>query len=317
MPERLPQTTSADAGTPRRRGVLSTSEGTHRGAFAPFDWTLFGTIGGIWGASFLFIAIGLHAFEPGLITWGRIVCGAAVLWLVPAARTRIEREDRPRLLAISILWVAIPFTLFPLAEEHVTSGLVGLLNGSLPIFAAVIGAFMLRRAPDRSRVLGLAIGFGGVATIALPAAGAGSSEAIGVALALAAVVCYGFAINISAPLTQRYGSLPVMARMLALAAVWTAPFGVWGLTRSSFAWGPLAAVLTLGAAGTGFAFVLMGTLVARVGSTRAAFATYLIPVVALILGAVFLDERVRATSVVGIALVIAGAILASRRERAP
>jgi drug/metabolite transporter (DMT)-like permease len=312
-----PSTEAFDAGNDSpapRRGVLSTSEGTHRGAFAPLDWTLFLSIGGIWGASFLFIAIGLHAFEPGVITWGRILCGAAVLWIVPAARTPIERQDRARLVAVSILWVAIPFTLFPLAEQHVTSALTGLLNGALPIFAAVIGAAMLRRAPDRSRVLGLAIGFAGVATIALPAAGAGSSEALGVALALGAVACYGVAINISVPLTQRYGALPVMARMLALAAIWTAPFGLWGLRTSSFGWGPLAAVVTLGAAGTGIAFVLMGTLVARVGSTRAAFATYQIPVVAMILGAAFLGERIRWTSVLGIAAVIAGAILASRRE---
>jgi drug/metabolite transporter (DMT)-like permease len=302
---------------PRRRGVLSTSEGTHRGAFAPLDWALFASIGGIWGASFLFIAIGLRSFEPGLITWGRVLCGAAVLWLMPAPRTRIEREDRARLVALSMLWVAIPFTLFPIAEQHVSSGLVGLLNGALPIFAAVIGSFMLGRVPDRSRVLGLAIGFAGVATIALPAAGVGSGEAVGVALALAAVGCYGVAVNISVPLTQRYGSLTVMANMLALASIWTAPFGLWGLQRSSFGWGPLLSVVVLGALGTGIAFVLMGRLVARVGSTRAAFATYLIPVVAMILGAVFLDEIVRTTSIVGIALVISGAVLASRRERVP
>jgi drug/metabolite transporter (DMT)-like permease len=308
------QLSSTNAGPPRRRGVLSTSEGTHRGDFTALDWALFASIGGIWGASFLFIAIGLEAFEPGLITWGRVLCGAAVLLLVPGARIRIEREDRPRLIALSVLWVAIPFTLFPIAEQHVTSGLVGLLNGALPIVAAVIGSLMLRRVPDRSRLVGLAIGFAGVATIALPAAFAGSSEALGVVLALAAVACYGVAINISAPLTQRYGSLPVMANMLALASLWTAPFGIWGLRRSSFAWDSFAAVVVLGAFGTGIAFVLMGRLVARVGSTRAAFATYLIPVVAVILGAVFRHEEVRATSVIGMALVIGGAILASRPE---
>jgi drug/metabolite transporter (DMT)-like permease len=106
-----------------------------------------------------------------------------------------------------------------------------------------------------------------------------------------------------------------MARMLGLAALWTAPFGLIGLRGSSFEWLSLAAVAALGALGTGLAFVLMGRLVSRVGSSRASFATYLIPVVALVLGAVFLDERVRALSLIGIALVIAGAVLASRRER--
>jgi drug/metabolite transporter (DMT)-like permease len=300
--------------TPVRRGVLSTSVGTHRGAFTALDWALFGSIGLIWGSSFLLIAIGLDAFDPGLITWLRVLFGAAVLWIVPASRTRIAHEDRARLVALSFLWVAAPFTLFPLAQQWISSGLTGLLNGSLPIFATTTGAVMLRRLPGRAQTIGLIAGFAGVAAIAAPSLAEGSNEALGVVLVLLAVVCYGVAINIAAPLTQRYGSLPVMARMLALAVVWTAPLGLVGLTRSSFEWGPLAAIATLGAVGTGLAFVLMGTLVSRVGSSRASFATYLIPVVALVLGAVFLDETVRALSILGIVLVIAGALLASRRE---
>jgi drug/metabolite transporter (DMT)-like permease len=299
---------------PVRRGVLSTSVGTHRGAFTALDWALFGSIGLIWGSSFLLIAIGLDAFEPGLITWLRVLFGAAVLWIVPVSRTRIAREDRARLVALSFLWVAVPFTLLPLAQQWISSGLTGLLNGSLPIFATTIGAVMLRRLPGRAQAIGLIAGFAGVAAIAAPSLAEGSNEALGVVLVLLAVVCYGVAINIAAPLTQRYGSLPVMARMLALAVVWTAPLGLVGLAGSSFEWGPLAAIATLGAVGTGLAFVLMGTLVSRVGSSRASFATYLIPVVALVLGAVFLDESVRALSILGIVLVIAGAVLASRRE---
>ncbi|HWC70535.1 MAG TPA: DMT family transporter [Actinomycetota bacterium] len=303
--------------TPVRRGVLSTSVGTHRGAFTALDWALFGSIGLIWGSSFLLIALGLDAFEPGLITWLRVLFGAATLWTMPASRTRVAREDRARLVALSFLWVGVPFTLFPLAQQWITSGLTGLLNGSLPIFATTIGAIMLHRLPGRAQTTGLVVGFAGVSAIAAPSLAEGSNEALGVVLVLVAVGCYGVAINIAAPLTQRYGSLPVMARMLALAVVWTAPLGVAGLTGSSFAWGPLVAIAALGALGTGLAFVLMGTLVSRVGSSRASFATYLIPVVALVLGAVFLDENVRALSIAGIVLVIAGAMLASRKERDP
>jgi drug/metabolite transporter (DMT)-like permease len=298
----------------RPRAVLTTSEGTHRGAFTPLDWGWFASIGAIWGSSFLFIAIGLESFGPGLITFLRILFGASVLWLVPAARTRIQREDWPRLVTISILWVAIPFTLFPIAEQHIASGLTGLINGALPLFAAAIASLMLRRPPSRLHAAGLATGFVGIAAIALPAAASGSSQAIGVALALAAVVCYGVAINVAAPITQRYGSLPVMAQMLALAALWTAPFGIWGLAQSSFTWASVAAVAALGALGTGVAFVLMGNLVARVGSTRAAFAIYLVPVVALVLGAVFRGEKIHPVSIVGVALVIVGAIVASLKE---
>jgi drug/metabolite transporter (DMT)-like permease len=103
--------------------------------------------------------------------------------------------------------------------------------------------------------------------------------------------------------------------MLALASLWTAPFGLVGLPGSALAWDSLLAVAALGVMGTGIAFVLMGRLVSRVGSARASFATYLIPVVALVLGVVFRDEEVHVSSVVGVALVIAGAIMASRREQ--
>ena len=295
--------------------VLSTSEGTHRGAFAPSDWVAFLAIGAIWGSSFLLIAIGLNAFEPGLVTWLRISAGALTLWLIRAARAPIDRSDRPRLVVMSVLWVAIPFTLFPLAEQHVTSALAGMINGGLPILAAIVASVMLRRLPSRVHVVGLAIGAVGVATIAISAAGAGSSEAIGVAMLLGAVACYAVAINIAAPLQQRYGSLPVMARMLLLAAVLTAPFGVVSIPASRLELGSLAAVLVLGAVGTGLAFVLMGRLVGRVGSTRASFATYLIPVVAMVLGVIVRDEAVEVLGVVGIVAVIAGAILASRPDR--
>ncbi len=95
------------------------------------------------------------------------------------------------------------------------------------------------------------------------------------------------------------------------------PFGVVGVSDSEFAWSSLLATLAVGVLGTGLAFVLMGTLSGRVGPTRASFITYLIPVVALVLGVVFRDEIVSPIAVVGSLLVIAGEVLASRRETAP
>ena len=150
--------------------------------------------------------------------------------------------------------------------------------------------------------------------IALPSVSEGSSQTIGILMALAAVTCYGVAINIVTPLTQRYGSLPVMARVIGLAAIWTLPFGLLSVQGSEFAWPSLLAVVVLGVMGTGVAFVLMGHLVARVDS-RASFAIYLTPVVALILGVAFRGETVYLVSIIGIAFVITGALFASRKER--
>ena len=163
--------------------------------------------------------------------------------------------------------------------------------------------------------MGLAIGLAGVVLISLGQSGEGDSAWVGIVLVLLATLCYGFAVNIAPPIQQRYGALPVMARMLALATIWTAPYGVWSVDGSSAELGPVLAVVVIGAVGTGAAFVIMGTLVGRVGATRASLITYVIPVVALALGTVFKDDEVTGVAVAGIALVIAGAVLASRARR--
>jgi drug/metabolite transporter (DMT)-like permease len=295
--------------------VPSTTHGTHRGSFAAVDWALFAAVGTIWGSSFLFMAIGLEAFRPGLVTWFRILFGAAVLWCLPGVRTRIDPADRPPLLILSITWVAIPFTLFPLAQGSVNSAIAGMLNGAAPIFTVVVATILLRRAPGSRQLIGIPLGFLGVAAIALSAAGEGSSQVVGVVLILVATICYGIAFNVATPLQQRYGSLPVMARILALGAVLTAPLGLTSLSGSRFAWSPLLAVATVGVLGTGIAFVLMGRLVGRVGATRASIVAYLIPVVAMLLGMIFRDDEVGPFAIVGVGLVIVGAYLTTRRER--
>jgi drug/metabolite transporter (DMT)-like permease len=298
------------------RRVLSTAHGTHRDAFAGIDWLVFATVGTIWGASFLLIAIGLESFRPGLITWLRILFGAVALWSFPKALVRIEKEDLPRLAVLSLTWVVIPFTLFPLAQASVNSAIAGMLNGAAPIFTAVIATILLRRAPGSRQLVGIPLGFLGVAAIAWSAATGGPSQILGVVLIVVATICYGIAFNVATPLQQRYGSLPVMAGILAIGAVLTAPLGIASLDGSRFAWDSLTAVAMLGLVGTGFAFVLMGRLVGRVGATRASVVGYLIPVVALGLGVVFRHDEVGPFALVGVALVIAGAYLTSRREGA-
>ena len=296
--------------------ILSTAHGTHRGSFAAVDWALFASVGTIWGSSFLFMAIGLEAFRPGLVTWLRILFGAALLWTLPGVRTRIERADLIPLLILAVTWVAIPFTLFPLAQGSVNSAIAGMLNGAAPIFTVVVATILLRGAPGSRQLLGIPIGFLGVAAIASSAAGEGRSQLVGVALILVATVCYGIAFNVATPLQQKYGSLPVMARILAIGAVLTAPLGLSSIPGSRFAWSSLLAVAAVGVLGTGIAFVLMGRLVGRVGATRASIVGYLIPVVALLLGVLFRNDVVGPVAIGGVALVIVGAYLTSRREAA-
>lgn len=296
--------------------ILSTSAGTNVQAFSPTDWALFLAVSLIWGSSFLFIDIALDAFRPGLVTWLRVGLGAGILWLVPRARKPVEREDWPRLLVLSMVWVAVPMTLFPIAQQWISSAIAGMLNGAMPIFAAVIAALMLKRVPRGAQLGGLLIGLAGVVAIGLPSVSAGDAQLLGVVFVLLATLCYGVAVNIAVPIQQRYGSLPVMARMLGLGTLWTAPLGISGLAGSAFSWSALAAVAVMGFLGTGLAFVIAGALAGRVGSTRSSFITYVIPVVALALGVSLRGDEVSRVAVLGVALVIGGALLASRREAA-
>jgi drug/metabolite transporter (DMT)-like permease len=295
------------------RKFFTPTTAANDGTFTVRDWTLFLSVAGIWGSSFLFIAVGLESLQPGLVTLLRVGSGAAALALVPRSRVPIERRDRARLITLSVLWVAIPFTLFPIAEQHINSAVAGLLNGGTPIFTALVATVLLRQPPRGAQLLGIIVGFVGVALVSLPSLDEGGSEALGVTLVVVATACYGFSVNLAAPLQQRYGSLDLMANVLILATVWTLPYGLWGLGDSRFEIGPVAAVLFLGVVGTGLAFVIMGTLVGRVGATRASMITYVIPVVALVLGVVFRDDVVEAMALVGVVFVIGGAFLASRR----
>lgn len=295
--------------------LISTAHGINREAFTPKDWGLFLALAGIWGSSFLFIAIGLDAFHPGLVTLLRVGLGAAVLAVIPRANVgSIDREDMPRIRLLSIIWVAVPFTLFPIAQQWIDSAVAGMLNGATPIFTALVATVLLRSLPGPLQMTGLVVGLAGILAIALPSADEGTTPAIGVLLVIVATIGYAISLNLMAPLQQKYGSLPVMAKVLRTATLWVIPYGIVGIFGSSFAWSSLAATAVIGVFGTGLAFVFMGSLVGSVGATRASFITYLMPVVALVLGVVFRDEAVAPIAVGGAALVIVGAILASRRE---
>lgn len=294
---------------------ISTVHGTNREAFTPRDWALFLALAGIWGSSFLFIAIGLDAFHPGFVTLLRVGLGAAVLALIPKAKvSSIDREDMPRIWLLSFIWVALPFTLFPIAQQWIDSAVAGMLNGATPIFTALVATVLLRSLPGPLQMTGLVVGFAGILAIALPSAGEGTTPAIGVLLVIVATIGYAISLNLVAPLQQKYGSLPVMSKVLRAATLWVVPYGIVGVFDSSFAWPSLMATAIIGVFGTGLAFVFMGSLVGSVGATRASFITYLMPVVALVLGVVFRSEAVSPISVAGAGLVIVGAILASRRE---
>jgi drug/metabolite transporter (DMT)-like permease len=213
---------------------------------------------------------------------------------------------------LGAIWMAIPLTMFPFAEERVASSVAGMLNGAIPLFVATVSTLVYKRRPARAQLYGLAVGFVGVVLIALPTLGEGSSSAFGIGLIFIALACYGFALDLAAPLQQTYGSLPVLWNAQFVALVMVIPFALPHVDEIEFAWKPFLMITALGVFGTALAYVVMAANAGRFGSTRASVTTYLIPVGSLILGAVILDESVAVLSVLGSAVTLWGAWLAGR-----
>jgi drug/metabolite transporter (DMT)-like permease len=286
-------------------------------AFSTTDWLLLTAIATTWGSSFVWIDIGLEAFAPTFITLIRVAFGIGTLVFFRKARTPVERTDMGSIVLLGIVWMAAPFLLFPIAQQWIDSSLAGMINGSMPIFAGVVAGILLRRWPPAKTVLGIVVGFAGVVAVSWPALQGSRATVVGVLLVLGATACYGIAVNIAVPLQHRYGSLPVLLRAQLVALVLVFVPGLFGASDSSFDWASLAAIIPLGCLGTALAFVWMATLVGRVGAARGSVTIYFVPVVAIVFGAAFRAESIAVISLVGTALVISGAFVASRTQVVP
>jgi drug/metabolite transporter (DMT)-like permease len=276
------------------------------------DLALLVVPGVIWGASFLFIAEGLAAVAPNGVTFTRIAIGFLTLSLFPSARRPVARTDWAGTAALGVLWFAFPLSMFPFAEQHVSSALTGMLNGATPLFVAAVASLIAHQLPARGTLAGLVIGFGGAVVMALPALGGpngNAGSAFGVALIVAALVSYGIALNVARPLQQRNGAIPVIWRALGVALILTAPLGLPELLAGHWTLRPALAMLGLGAGGTAIATILTATAAGRMGATKASATAFLIPVVALVLGVVIRHEHVTTISLAGAAICLLGAAI--------
>ena len=279
---------------------------------APFDWLLLVTAAGIWGSSFLFMDVALDAEHPGLVAWLRPLLGLAFMAGVPSARRPVDRSDNPRLFLLGLLWMAVPLSMFPLAQTWIDSSIAGMMNSGMPVTTLIAGATFFGVATHRVQVVGVAVGIVGLLMIGIPTASVGDTSAVGVLLVVLAVSCYGVAANIAGPLQRRYGSPAVLLRVLVVASLATTPWGLVGLAGSGFAWSAVAANLAVGVGGTGIAYVAAASLIGRVGPVRMSAVTYVVPVVAAVLGVTVLGETLGALQVSGALVLVGGAWLTTR-----
>jgi drug/metabolite transporter (DMT)-like permease len=276
-------------------------------------WTLLIVLGAIWGASYLFIKIGIRDMSPWMVAWARIALAALVL--VPlAARAGALRIARapglPWLFLLGAIQVAGPFVLIAAAEQEISSGLAGILVAAAPLFTALLAIRLDHDERSHGlRLIGILLGLAGVAVLLGVDVGGSTAELFGALAVLGAALGYaigGFMVK------ARLASVPpigiaawVMITSTALllpVAILTAPAGVPGA-------GPVAAVSALGVVGTGVAFAIFYDLMSQVGPARTFLVTYLAPGFAVVYGALLLDEQVTLATLAGLALILAGSWL--------
>lgn len=283
------------------------------------------TLAVLWGCSFLFIAIALRTFAPTQVAFGRILVGFLLLAAVLLVRREKPRLDRSRwgdMVLVGTVMTAIPFVLFALAEQRVSSVLAGLVNATTPLWTAVFVAVLLpQERPDRVQLAGLALGFAGISVL-LGVWDAGAIDLVGGLMALGATFCYGLGNAWSRRRLTGTGLSPVgvPAMQLAVGTLVVLPFAVSTPLAGPVAPGPALALLALGLGGTGLAYVLYWRVLEVAGATVTASVTYVIPLVSTTLGVLILDEGLSWYEPVGGAVVLAGVALtqwgAARRRRA-
>jgi len=270
----------------------------------------------LWGASFLFMRLGAHEFGPVALAAVRVGLASAMLIPLLAARGGLTelRTHWKGLLVVGALNSAIPFALFSFAALSITAGLSSIVNATTPLWTAVVAYVWLRQGLTAARALGLVVGFAGVAFLAWDKAsfkpGADHSGFWAVLACAAATFCYGIAANATkrylagvSPLAVATGSQFSAALMLALPAAWLWPAAMPGAT----AWG---SALALAGLCTALAYILYFRLMSRVGPTNAVSVTFLIPLFAILWGAIFLQEAITAQMLVGGGIVLVGIALA-------
>jgi drug/metabolite transporter (DMT)-like permease len=277
-------------------------------------------VGFIWGCSFIFIKSGLEFLSPVGVAFFRCALGAVTLY----AYAKYKKIELPRerkslfhIWVVSLLLNVFPGIFFALAETEVTSILAGIINAVTPLMT-LIAILLVNRSeqPKRSQIVGLLIGFAGVLIVLGAWNGLGDNPWWAVGILLLAVTCYGF----SFPYTRKFviplgiSSEAIVAQQLILASFTLLPiYLIDGVSLNTLSLGPVTSMLALGIFGSGFAYLWNFKVMQIAGSAIASSVTYLTPVVAVIVGIIFLGEHITWNEPVGALVVLFGAAIAQER----
>ena len=270
-------------------------------------------IGSIWGSSFLFMKVLLDDISPIEIVAGRLFFGALAIGVFVAWRRLPLRLSPTLVLQVSLVAVIsniIPFGLIAWGEENVDSGIAGVLNSTMPIFTAILAAmFLAEEKITPMRLGGIALGFVGVLTLTGDdIVNVTDSGVLGQLAIIGAAACYGIGAVYTRSLLGSNDPVTLAALQITMGLVLTVPlvFLIEGSPGYGMSAESVLSLLGLGVLSTGAAYILFYWLIDNIGSVRSSLVTYVVPVVALILGWLVLDEGIGLNVILGAALIIGG-----------
>jgi len=279
----------------------------------------------LWGASFLFIRIGVADFGVAPLMALRVGIGALFLVVVLIIRRPLRasidtlRQRAWPLAVVGVLNSAAPFCLFAYAELTLCAGVTSVINATTPLWGALVAFAWLKDRLDVLRSVGLAIGFAGVLMLVwdqIVAPGAGTAAtpattALAAAAALGATLLYGIAASYTKRHLMGVDALSVAAGTMIGATIVLLPFAIAQWPAAPVTLHAWASILGLGIGCTGIAYMLFFHLIAVAGPARAITVTFVIPVFGILWGALFLGERVSAGMLAGCAVILVGTALAT------
>ena len=277
----------------------------------------------LWGSSFFFIKIALDTLSWGQVAWARVVAGGIfmlVFWLISREKLPKDIKLWGHITVAGIIGIGIPFIFFPWAEQYITSAVATIYNGLTPIMTAIIAVYVLRVENfNRNQAVGVLVGLAGLVVVIAPWTITDLGGSFwGQIAALSAAVMYGF----SGPYLKKY-VFPSGVSAKAISIIEVAAAALFILLLTPFLatgpvtinWSTVVAISVIGFGGTGLAYLWFNDVLESWGPTRASSVTYVMPIVGIMLGVVFLGETLHWYEPVGGAIVIAGVLIMRRQAQ--
>jgi drug/metabolite transporter (DMT)-like permease len=278
-------------------------------------WAAFVALGIIWGLPYFFIKVAVQEVSPLLIAFSRVVLATLILMPIAWRRGALRSlgKHKAAIFAFGLVEFAIPFSLISFGERWISSSVTGILIAMVPLSIALIQRFFgIRESLGAWRIIGLTIGFVGVAALLGTGSISGSLGWAGVGCMLLATICYAIGPLIIQRHLHSLDSIGPLAASLLVASVLLLIPAVIDLPHSLPSAAALASIAVLGVVCTAGAMLLMFYLVHHAGASRATVITYINPVVATLLGVLVLDEHLGIGGFVAFALILLGSWLATR-----